>query len=160
MPKRWIVVDTNIFRLTGFEKAGDADLRQRTYRDKGFAAIGLLERIVNQCEEYGLALDEGGLIIEEYEEQIPENLYGFELLVRMTEIPGKVRVFAHKNPRWLNQMSQAHKLDKHDRRFLATTLATPDKILVSEDGVFLDNRDFLAKKGVRVYDAEEADESL
>lgn len=160
MPKRWIVVDTNIFRLTGFEKAGDADLRRKSYLDKGFAAIEFLEKVVKHCEEYGLAIDKDGLILEEYERQIPANLYGFELLVRMAEIPGKVRSFSHKNPKWLDQMDEAHKLDKHDRRFLATALATPDKLLVSEDGVFLDNKQFLAQQGLHVYDAEEARENL
>lgn len=150
MRRRWIVVDTNIFCLTAYRVEQDRLL------DAGHA-IDFLQRMVNECEQYGLALDREGLILEEYREKIPKESFGMHALKRMQTMPKKVRCFSPKNLEWLEQL---HKCDKHDRRFVATALATPDKVLVSEDSVFHEHDHLLRKHEIRLYDAEEAYKSL
>jgi hypothetical protein len=161
MSKRWVVVDTNIFCFTGYQTAGVEDARACDYLHKGGGASEFLHRVVEYCDEYGLAVDSGGLIVEEYDQKIPRGSFGYWAFRQLTtRIPDKVRSFRPKNPDWVDQLEDSHELDKHDRRFLATALATPDKILVSEDTVFLKNTSPLRKKGVRVYAVEDASDAL
>lgn len=150
MSRRWIVVDTNIFCLTAYEVEKD-----RLF-DAGHAT-DFLRRMVDECEQYGLALDREGLILEEYIDKIPKESFGMHALKRMQTMPEKVRYFNPKNPEWLEQL---HKCDKHDRRFVATALATPDKVLVSEDSVFHEHGSLFQEYGIQLYDAEKASESL
>ncbi len=161
MGRRWIVVDTNIFCFTGYQEAGDHGRRERDYLAKGGEAVDFLHRLMEYCDEYGLAVDTGGLIVEEYQRQIPLGSFGHYAFRQMaTRMPGKVRAFDPRNPDWMDQVARSQDLDKHDRRFIATALATPDKVLVSEDTVLLENAPFLERKGLHVYDAEEANEVL
>ena len=133
MSKQWIVVDTNVFCLTAYRTAGDRDTRARDYLDKGGKACDFLHRLVEYCDEYGLAVDGGqSLILEEYYQKVPPDSFGYWVFRQLTtRIPNKVRPFVHRNPAWLGQLEDSHELDKHDRRFLATALATPDKILIA-----------------------------
>ena len=161
MSKRWIVVDTNIFCFTGYQAAGGEGTREREYLHRGGEAFRFLSRIVEHCDKYGLAVDTDGIIVEEYDHKILRDSFGYHVFLQLTaRIPDKVRSFRPRNPDWLDQLEGGGSLDKHDRRFLATALATPDKVLVSEDTVFLDNADLLREKGVRVYDGEEANEAV
>jgi len=152
---RWIVIDTNIFTLTH----PDSSAPSEELMNCGYA-LSFLERVLKFCETYGLALDDEGLILEEYAQKIRKDSFGDHAYRRMLRIPNKVRYFPHKNPEWMSDLKDGHKLDKHDRRFLATAFATPDKVLVSQDSVFQNNSDFLRGKGVQLYDAEGADERL
>ena len=161
MSKRWVVVDTNVFCFTGYQAAGSEDVRERDYLHKGGAACEFLQRMVQYCDEYGLAVDDGSLVLEEYQQKIPRDSFGYWAFRQLTtRIPDKVRSFRPRNPNWLGELKDSSKLDKHDRRFLAITLATPDKVLVSEDTVFLRNSDFLGEKGVLAYSVEEANDAL
>ncbi|GEM_PF-6528884 len=153
--RRWIVVDTNIFCYPSFDRLRWNPTNQRAL-SVGSDCLEFLNRMVEECDTYGLAVDKEGLIVEEYEQQIPRESFGFQVLREMMDQEGKVALFDHRNPAWLNQLQDAHMLDNHDRRFLATALATPEKILVSEDTVFLNNSDFLQSQGGSVYDAERA----
>ncbi len=161
MSRQWIVVDTNVFCFTGYQAVGDASTK-RDYLDKGGDSFGFLGRMVEYCDEYGLAVDadDPSLILEEYQEKIPRDSFGYWAFRQLTRIPGKIRSFRHRNPGWLDCLEDAHKLDKHDRRFLATAVATPGKVLVSEDMVFLKNAGGLRERGVRVYSVEEANTDL
>ncbi len=158
MSRCWIVVDTNVFCLTdpGRKQPRLADLREAMILSGLMReAVDFLERMIEFCEEYGLALDREGLILEEYEREIYPGSFGWYALQEMLKrIPGKVAFFEHKNPVWLEEL---HGCDKHDRRFVATALATPDKVLISQDSVFHDNAEMLRKEGLRLFDVEEAD---
>jgi len=161
MSRRWIVVDTNIFCFTAYQAVGSWSAQERNRLYEGGEAQDFLSRMVNYCDEYGLVVDTEGLIIEEYEQKIPRDSFGYWAFRQMaTRIPGKMDSFRHANPDWIDQLEGSHNLDKHDRRFLATALATPDKILVSEDTVFTGNESFLKVKGLGVYDAERANHQL
>ena len=162
MSKRWVVVDTNVFCLAGYQKAGIGDARERDYLYRGGEAFEFLHRMVEYCDVYGLAVDgDEGLIIEEYTQKIPRGSFGYYAFQQLAvRIPDKVRSFSPRNPNWVGQLDDSNKLDKHDLRFLATTLSTPDRTLVSEDSVFVNNADFLSGKGVWIYDVERANETL
>jgi hypothetical protein len=161
MSRKWVVVDTNIFWFTSYQAAGDQNRRERDYLFLGGEAQTFLSRMVEYCDEYGLAVDAEGLIIEEYEEKIPRDSFGYHAFRQMaTRLPGKISPFKHVNPDWAYQLQAESKPDKHDYRFLATALATPDKVLVSEDTVFTGNADFLVTKGLHIYDAEGASRDL
>lgn len=163
MTKQWIVVDTNVFCFAGYQAAGDENARERDYLYKGSDACDFLDRMVEYCDEYGLAVDEDdpSLIIEEYQQKIPLDSFGYWAFRQLTtRIPGKTQPFRHKNPNWLDHLEDAHELDRHDRRFLATAVATPNKVLVSEDTVFLKNAQALREQGVRIYGVEEANTGL
>lgn len=150
MSRRWLVVDTQIFCFTAYQK--------RDRQVEGGESTEFLQRIIDQCEEYGLALDREGLILEEYEREIPQDSFGrYAFQHMLTRIPNKVAFFEHKNSPWLEDLKGC---DKHDRRFVATALATPDKVLVSEDSVFHQNAALLRREGVRLYDIEEANRAL
>lgn len=162
MSKQWVVVDTNVFCLTGYQAAGSEDVHGRDYLHKGGEACVFLQRMVEYCDEYGLAVDDDvSLILEEYQQKIPRDSFGYWAFRQLTtRIPDKVRSFRPRNPDWLDELEDSSELDKHDRRFLATTLATPDKVLVSEDTVFHKNANLLRGKGVRAYDVEEVNDAL
>ncbi len=68
------------------------------------AAIDFLERMIEFCEEYGLGLDQEGLIVEEYEREIPRTLSaGLRLSIWPRDFLAKPGRFEHKNPRgWTN----------------------------------------------------------
>lgn len=153
MGRRWIVVDTNIFCLTDYSKH---EQKQNRLFDAAHATDFLL-RMVEECEQYGLALDQEGLILEEYEKKIPPDSFGWYALNRMQTMSGKVGFFEHKNLHWIEQLRGC---DKHDRRFVATAFATPDKVLVSEDSVFHEHHFLFQQNGMQLYNAEEADKSL
>lgn len=160
MSRRWIVVDTNIFCLTDPEpKLALADPREAMNLSRLMGeAVDFLWRVRTFCEEYGLALDRERLILEEYEKEIPRGSFGWYALREMlTRIPGKVAFFEHKNPVWLEELQGC---DKHDRRFVATALATPDKVLISQDSVFHANADMFGEEGLRLFDVEEANTAL
>lgn len=149
--KKWLVIDTNVFCLPEKEDVHPVLMD---------AAVEFLNRIIEYCEEYGLAVDEEGKILEEYEAKISNGSFGAQVLQRIRDLPYKFQKFRHKNPPWVEQLAESHKLDAHDRRFLATAAATPDKVLVSEDGIFLINAETLRQRGVCVYSTEEAWESV
>jgi len=163
MGRKWIVVDTNVFCFTGYQAAGDGSARERDYLGKGGDAHDFLDRMVEYCDEYGLAVDadDPSLILEEYQEKIPQGSFGYWAFRQLTtRIPGKTRSFKHRNPGWLDRLEDAHELDKHDRRFLATAVAIPDKVIISEDTVFLKNVRVLRERGVQVYSVAEANTGL
>jgi hypothetical protein len=161
MSRKWVVVDTNIFRFTSYEIAGEQDRRERDHLFLGGEAQAFLSRMVEHCDEYGLAVDAGGLIIEEYEGKIPKDSFGYYAFRQMaTRIPGKISSFRHVNPDWAPQLQGDSRPDRHDFRFLATAWATPDKVLVTEDTVFVGNIDLLRLKGLQVYNAEQANRDL
>ena len=161
MGKQWIVVDTNVFCRAGYQEAGGEGVRERDYLHEGGEACEFLDRMVKYCDEYGLAVDTDGLLVEEYDQQIIRGSFGYYAFRRLAvEIPGKTRSFSPKNPDWVDQLEGGSKLDKHDRRFLATALATPDKVLVSQDMAFLENASFLRGKGIQVHDVGEANATL
>ncbi|MCS7282067.1 MAG: hypothetical protein RMK65_06215 [Anaerolineae bacterium] len=151
MSKRWLVIDTNVFSLPE---------KQDVLPVLMLAAVEFLNRIIEWCDEYGLAVDEEGLILEEYFKKIPPKSFGAQALMAIRDLPNKIGVFRHKNPSWLETLADSHQLDAHDRRFLATAAATPDKVLVSEDTVFLQNKQVLKQHNIHVYSIEEASESV
>ncbi len=157
MSRRWIVVDTNIFCLTDLSRKQQRLTETHEAMDLlGLmeAAIDFLERMIEFCEEYGLGLDQEGLIVEEYEREIPPHSFGrFAFEHMAARLPGKTGRFEHKNPPWLDQLKGC---DQHDRRFVATALATPDKVLVSQDSVFRNHADLFQQEGLRLLNVEEA----
>ena len=140
-----LVIDTNIFTLTA--KPDDSGWEE---------SHELMEWIgLDRFCSYILAVDEKGLIDEEYEEKAkegyPDSLGSF-VLARLADNNKIVSLPGKSYPCFKNLPSQ---LDKHDRAFLMVACQTQEHILISQDTGFHEDNSCLnslkSNPGLKIY---------
>ncbi|MEO0145372.1 MAG: hypothetical protein ABIM59_05185 [candidate division WOR-3 bacterium] len=145
-----LVIDTNIFTLT--DKPDDPGWQE---------SLDLMEWIGRErfCN-YILAVDEEGLIEEEYEKKAKEgypNSLGSFVLAKFAERDKIVHVQGRSYPCFRDLPPE---LDRHDRAFLKVACQTPEHILISQDSRFYENNSCLnrlkSETGLKIYRVQEA----
>jgi len=144
-----LVVDTNIFTLPAkTDKEGWDDAQE-------FLLWISEERFCN----YTLGIDEKGLILEEYEKEIPR-CPGSIGEVAFRTLNDAEKLIPYEGNRYPCFKDLPPPLDKHDKAFLAVACQTSDHILISQDGGFHEDNtclnDLKSKPGIKIYWAREA----